>query len=198
LVKQLSLWIPSIPFAEVLFGDFWLALFGHKINRPRRFTGGSSCHPCGVLGGSTYKSGKADNRPCIVGQWPFYILVEAAKLLARQRRRLALGWIKTAGIGREKKKPLFRSVGKGERVSEKAMSRFDVFHMINRRANAAALPYSTCCHTFRATGITTYLENGRTLEHAQTIANHESPRTTKLYDRTREELSAEEIGRIRI
>jgi hypothetical protein len=53
----------------------------------------------------------------------------------------------------------------------------------------AALPYSTCCHTFRATGITTYLQNGGTLEHAQTIANHESPRTTKLYDRTREELS---------
>jgi site-specific recombinase XerD len=107
-------------------------------------------------------------------------------------------WTKAAGIGRDKKEPLFRSVGKGERLSEKAMSRFDVFHMIKRRAKAAALPYSTCCHTFRATGITTYLENGGTLEHAQTIANHESPRTTKLYDRTREELTAEEIGRIRI
>ena len=89
-------------------------------------------------------------------------------------------------------------MGKGESLSERAMSRFDVLHMIKRRAKAAALPYSTCCHTFRATGITTYLENGGTLEHAQTIANHESPRTTKLYDRTREELSADEIGRIRI
>jgi integrase/recombinase XerD len=89
-------------------------------------------------------------------------------------------------------------VGKGNRLSEKAMSRFDVLHMIKRRAAVAALPYSTCCHTFRATGITTYLENGGTLEHAQTIANHESPRTTKLYDRTREEMSADEIGRIRI
>jgi hypothetical protein len=29
--------------------------------------------------------------------------------------------------------------------------------MIKRRATAAALPYSTCCHMFRATGITTYL-----------------------------------------
>jgi cytochrome c biogenesis protein ResB len=72
-------------------------------------------------------------------------------------------------------------------------------------ASALVLPldirdsrYSTCCHTFRATGITTYLENGGTLEHAQTIAKHESPRTTKLYDRTREELTAEEIGRIRL
>jgi len=107
-------------------------------------------------------------------------------------------WTKAAGIGRDKKEPLFRSIGKGERLSEKAMSRFDVFHMIKRRAKAAALPYSTCCHTFRATGITAYLENGGTLEHAQTIVNHESPRTTKLYDRTREELTAEEVGRTRI
>jgi hypothetical protein len=30
---------------------------------------------------------------------------------------------------------------------------------------------------------------------AQTIANRESPRTTKLYDRTRESLSADEIQR---
>jgi hypothetical protein len=30
------------------------------------------------------------------------------------------------------------------------------------------------------------------------IANHESPRTTKLYDRTREELSFEEVERIKI
>jgi hypothetical protein len=58
--------------------------------------------------------------------------------------------------------------------------------------------YSTCCHTFRATGITTYLQNGSTLEHAQGIANHESPRTTKLYDRTREEFSFEEVERIKI
>jgi integrase len=71
-------------------------------------------------------------------------------------------------------------MGKGDRLGDKAMSRFDVLHMIKRRAQAAGLPYSTCCHTFRATGITTYLENGGTLEHAQTIANHESPRTTKL------------------
>ncbi|MGO9268443.1 MAG: tyrosine-type recombinase/integrase [Candidatus Binataceae bacterium] len=106
-------------------------------------------------------------------------------------------WLTAADVAREKKAPLFRSVGKGERLSARALSRFDVFHMIKRRAKVAALPYSTCCHTFRATGITTYLENGGTLEHAQTIANHESPRTTKLYDRTREELSFDEVARIK-
>jgi integrase/recombinase XerD len=107
-------------------------------------------------------------------------------------------WIGAAGIGRDKKGPLFRIMAKGDRVGEKAMSRFDVLHMIKRRARAAALPYSTCCHTFRATGITTYLQNGGTLEHAQSMANHESPRTTKLYDRTREELSLDEVERIKI
>jgi integrase/recombinase XerD len=89
-------------------------------------------------------------------------------------------------------------MGKGDRLSERAMSRFDVLHMIKRRAEAAGLPYSTCCHTFRATGITTYLQNGGTLGHAHTIANRESPRTTKLHDRTREELTFEEVERIKI
>lgn len=48
----------------------------------------------------------------------------------------------------------------------KPMSRIDVFRMIKRRAADASLPSSTCCHTFRATGITAYLENGGTIENA--------------------------------
>ena len=52
------------------------------------------------------------------------------------------------------------------------------------------------CHTFRATGITAYLENGGTLEKAQTMAAHESPRTTKLYDRTNDAITLDEVERI--
>ncbi len=78
------------------------------------------------------------------------------------------------------------------------MTRFDVFQMIKRRAKAAALPYSTCCHAFRQPGSRPIPQNGGTLEHAQTIANHESPRTTKLYDRTREEFSLDEVEKIKI
>jgi integrase/recombinase XerD len=70
--------------------------------------------------------------------------------------------------------------------------------MIKRRARQAGLPGTTCCHTFRATGNTTYLQNGGTIEHAQQIANHESPRTTKLYDRTNDATSLDEIERILI
>ena len=53
-------------------------------------------------------------------------------------------------------------------------------------------------HTFRATGITAYLKNKGTLEHAQTIANHASPRTTKLYDRRSDEISLDEVEKIAI
>jgi integrase len=58
------------------------------------------------------------------------------------------------------------------------------------------LPENICCHTWRATGLTAYLSNGGLLEHAQQIAGHESPRTTKLYDRTTDQLSLDEIERI--
>jgi hypothetical protein len=36
------------------------------------------------------------------------------------------------------------------------------------------------------------------LEHAQQIANHESPKTTKLYDRTSDQIDLDEIEKIRI
>ncbi len=78
----------------------------------------------------------------------------------------------------------------------RALSRRLVLAMIKRRALAADLPPSTCCHTFRATGITAYLSNGGTLEHAQQIAGHASPKTTKLYDRTADTITIDEIERI--
>jgi len=35
-------------------------------------------------------------------------------------------------------------------------------------------------------------------EHAQQMAGHESPRTTKLYDRTKDEITLSEVERIRL
>jgi hypothetical protein len=40
------------------------------------------------------------------------------------------------------------------------------------------------------------LLNGGTLEHAQRIAARESPRTTKLYDRTTDQIDLDETERI--
>ena len=92
---------------------------------------------------------------------------------------------------------LFQSVDPaGRRLTGRTLSRRLVLAMIKRRAAPAALPPSTCCHTFRATGITAYLSNGGTLEHAQQIAGHASPKTTKLYDRTADTITVDEIERI--
>lgn len=106
-------------------------------------------------------------------------------------------YIEAAGIFEEKNKPLFRSTrGRSRELTMRAMSRFDAYKMIQRRVEDAGISSEIACHTFRATGITEYLRNGGTIEHAQQIAAHESPRTTKLYDRTNDAISLDEIERI--
>lgn len=105
-------------------------------------------------------------------------------------------YIAAGKIAAESRAPLFRTVDRHGRLTERPMTRNDALRMVKRRALAAGLPANICCHTFRATGITAYLENGGTIENAQAIAAHESPRTTKLYDRTSDELSLDEIERI--
>lgn len=107
-------------------------------------------------------------------------------------------YIDAAGIGEDKRGPLFRTLGRDRQLTRNRMAREDVLRMVYRRAKAAGLDVHACCHTFRATGITAYLENGGTIEKAQQIAAHESPRTTKLYDRTNDELTLDEIERIAI
>ncbi|MEZ6104430.1 MAG: tyrosine-type recombinase/integrase [Pirellulaceae bacterium] len=97
-----------------------------------------------------------------------------------------------------KKPPLFRTVGPDGHLTPNRMHRTDALRMIKRRAKAIGLPAAICCHTFRATGITAYLSNGGSLEHAMQIAAHESARTTKLYDRTCDDVSLDEIERIQI
>ena len=107
-------------------------------------------------------------------------------------------YLRAAGVADDKKGPLFRTLDRKRRLTERAMNRLDVYQMIRRRAKGAGLPETTCCHTFRATGITAYLSNGGTMEKAQAIAAHESPRTTKLYDRTGDEITLDEVERILI
>jgi len=107
-------------------------------------------------------------------------------------------YLGAAEIAEEKRSPLFRSVNRRRHLTPQPMARTDVLRMIKRRAKAVGLPPTVSCHTFRATGITAYLENGGTIENAQAIAAHESPRTTKLYDHTSHELALDEIERIAI
>ena len=113
---------------------------------------------------------------------------------AHHRAAAALDAYIEAGELEEPKAALFQTLDPaGRRLTGRAIERRVVLAMIKRRAAAAGLPPSTCCHTFRATGVTAYLSNGGTLEHAQQIAGHASPKTTKLYDRTADTVTVDEI-----
>ena len=105
-------------------------------------------------------------------------------------------YLDTAGIGNRKGSPLWRSMNRERTFSENRMNRVDVFRMIKRRVRQTEVDASANCHTFRATGITAYLLNGGGIENAQAIAAHESPRTTKLYDRAADAITFDEIERI--
>jgi integrase/recombinase XerD len=108
-------------------------------------------------------------------------------------------YIEAAGLAGKKDAPLFcSSKGKAKEkvLSENRMSRVDAWKMIKRRALRAGILEDISPHSFRGTGITLYLESGGSLENAQAIADHASPRTTKLYDRTGDQLSLDEIERI--
>lgn len=108
-------------------------------------------------------------------------------------------YIAAAGIAGDPEGPLFRTaVGRSGKLTSKPLWQQDAYRMIQRRAKVAGIKTRIGNHTFRATGITAYLKNSGTLETAQHIANHESPRTTKLYDRRQDEISLDEVERILI
>jgi integrase len=108
-------------------------------------------------------------------------------------------YIEAASIRDGGKAPLFRSAaGRTGTLTDKPMHRVDAWRMIQRRAGGLGMRARIGCHTFRATGITAYLGASGSLENAQAMAAHESPRTTKLYDRTGDEITLDEVERITI
>ena len=99
----------------------------------------------------------------------------------------------------EPKSPLFRAaLGRTGVLGSDRLSRHDAYAMVRRRATKAGVVEKIGNHSFRGTGITTYLENDGTLELAQEMANHASPRTTKLYDRRGDKITQDAVERIRI
>jgi len=106
-------------------------------------------------------------------------------------------YIEAAKIRDDGKAPLFCSaVGRTGTLTDRPMHRVDAWRMVQRRAADLGARLRIGCHTFRATGITAYLEAGGNLENAQAMAAHESPRTKKLYDRTGDEITLDEVERI--
>jgi integrase len=77
------------------------------------------------------------------------------------------------------------------------LSRKDAWSMLKRRLRDAGLSTIYSNHSFRAAGITNFLENGGNLEVAQRIAGHADSRTTKLYDWRGQKVLVEDMERIR-
>jgi integrase/recombinase XerD len=105
-------------------------------------------------------------------------------------------WISASGLGKEPSAPLFPTMRHGKLTERTPLTQPNVHVMIQRRAMAAGIKTKVSAHSFRATGITTYLQNGGKLEVAQHMAGHESARTTGLYDRRDDTVALDEVERI--
>jgi integrase len=91
------------------------------------------------------------------------------------------------------------AIGRGTgKLTRTPLLQANAYAMIGRRATAAGINTKLGNHSFRVTGITVYLKNGGTLENAAAMANHASTRTTQLYDRRPDEISLDEVERIRV
>jgi site-specific recombinase XerD len=108
-------------------------------------------------------------------------------------------YLEQTGIMEDGKGPLFRTISRGTaRLTRTPLPQANAYAMIARRAAAAGIVTKVGNHSFRATGITAYLKNGGTLEKAAIMANHASTRTTQLYDRRHDDISLDEVERIRV
>ena len=106
-------------------------------------------------------------------------------------------YIQAAGIEGDPKGPLFRSAPRTEwELTRNPLRPADVWRMIRRRTKLAGIKSKIGCHSFRATGITNDLKHDGTLEKVQQMAAHASPRTTKLYDRTNDQITLDAVEKI--
>jgi len=108
-------------------------------------------------------------------------------------------YIARAGFEPRAKVPMFQSAPRRSgQLSGKAMTTGSVLEAVKRRCADAGLPASTCCHSFRAMGITLHQENGGRLEDAQALAGHADARTTRLYVRARRKIAQAEVERVQL
>jgi len=107
-------------------------------------------------------------------------------------------YLKQANLTDSPTLPIFQSFDRRRQLTGRALDRREALAMVKRRAKAAGLHHEKVCnHSFRATGITNYMTNGGRLDIAQEWANHSDPRTTGLYDHSKDKVSLEEVERIR-
>jgi integrase len=89
-------------------------------------------------------------------------------------------WLERSYLGSNQSAPLFPSFGKNrETLNGRRLDRRSVLKLVEKRAKASGILKRVCCHSFRATGFTEYMNSGGTIEIAQRIAGHTSPSTIR-------------------
>jgi site-specific recombinase XerD len=106
-------------------------------------------------------------------------------------------WLLASGLGSNPSAPLLPAFGKNKKTPElRHMDRTSVWKLVQARAHASGLKKRVCCHSFRATGITEYMNAGGSLDIAQRMAGHSQLSTTKIYDRSQDRLTMAEIEKV--
>jgi len=115
-------------------------------------------------------------------------------------------WLEESGLAGEPTAPLFPAatfsrhpeISRDTRGAILRLHRNNALAMVKRRALKAGIdPERVCNHTFRATGITTFLENGGEIENARRMAAHATIKTTQVYDRRGDAVKIADVERIR-
>jgi integrase/recombinase XerD len=110
-------------------------------------------------------------------------------------------YVDAAGLLASPDSPLFRTIDRSTKsLSTTRLQRAEALAMVKRRArNAGVETPGICNHTFRGSGITSYLDHpDARLEVAQHMAGHADPKTTRIYDRRKEIVTLDEVERIGI
>ena len=116
----------------------------------------------------------------------------------REQAALLHAYIAEARITDDRKGWLFRtSPGHNATIlTDQPMDQSAAWHMIRRRAAAAGITAPIGNHTFRATGLTNFFENGGALQDGQDMAAHASSCIARLYDRQKQRIKQAEVERL--
>ena len=87
--------------------------------------------------------------------------------------------------------------GESGPLAERTLDPENACAMVKRRLRQAGVSKPLCNQSFRAMGLTAYVENGWNLEGAQDSANHADARTTRLYIRRERKSTQSAIERLR-
>src|SRR4029077_18725937 len=74
-------------------------------------------------------------------------------------------WLERSYLASNPSAPLFPSFGKNrETIELRRLDRRSVLKLVEKRAKTSGILKRVCCHSFRATGVTEYMNSGGTIE----------------------------------